>query len=57
MTFRNEKPKGKNQRDTNLLRDYFSIERALRDYTPPTVASRVDGEEIVQTTTQPNGCG
>ena len=26
---------------------------ALRDYTPPTVASRVDGEEIVQTTTQP----
>lgn len=53
MTFRNEKPKGRNQRDTNLLRDYFSIERALRDYTPPTVTSRVDGEEIVQTTTQP----
>ena len=26
---------------------------ALRDYTPPTVTSRVDGEEIVQTTTQP----
>lgn len=26
---------------------------ALRDYTPPTVPSRVDGEEIVQTTTQP----
>lgn len=25
---------------------------ALRDYTPPTVTSRVDGEEIVQTTTQ-----
>ncbi len=31
---------------------------ALRDYMPPTVTSRVDGEEIVQTTTQPNGgCG
>lgn len=40
-----------NQYSVRKFIDYVDIRKALRDYTPLTLTSNIEGEEIVQTTT------
>lgn len=50
MSFRLEKPKNNQTKKIRYVKDY-TFERILRDYTPNTLTNNVEGDDIVQTTT------
>jgi hypothetical protein len=50
MNFRLEKPKNNQTKKIRYVKDY-TFERILRDYTPNTLTNNVEGDDIVQTTT------
>jgi len=50
LTFRLAEPKNGQKKMIRYPKDY-TLERILRDYTPNTLTSNVEGDDIVQTTT------